>query len=124
MWKGKWDPAVYHFSSNWKELATLKQSFLRLLDEGAESVQGTTIFNFTDNSTTYWIATYGSSPSSGLHALIEDIRLLELELNCTLKVVHVPGTIMIDQGTYGLSRGIWMSPFQAPRCRFPHLLHV
>jgi hypothetical protein len=60
--------------------------------------------------TTYWIAASGSSPSPGLHALIEDIRLLELELNCTLQVIHVPGLLMIDQGTNGLSCGIWMSP--------------
>ena len=111
MWKGKWNPAVFHFSSNWKELSTLRLSLLRLLEEGAESVRGTTIFYFTDNSSTYWIAASGSSPSPGLHKLIEEIRLLELELDCSLQVVHVPGYLMIDQGTDSLSRGIWMSSF-------------
>jgi hypothetical protein len=28
--------------------------------------------------------------SPGLHTLIEEIRLLELELGCSLEVVHIP----------------------------------
>jgi hypothetical protein len=43
------------------------------------------------------------------HTLIQAIYLLELELDCHLQVVHVPGVVMIDQGTDGLSRGVWMS---------------
>ena len=112
MWKGRWSPTVFKFSSNWKELSTLKQSLLRIRSEDPEGVRGVTVFYFTDNSTTYWIAASGSSGSPGLHRLIEEIRLLELELECCLQVIHVPGLIMIDQGTDGLSRGIWMSSLQ------------
>ena len=112
MWKGRWSPIVYKFSSNWKELSTLKLSLLQIKKDDAESICGTAVFYFTDNSTTYWIAASGSSGSPGLHKLIEEIRLLELELGCVLHVVHVPGIIMIDQGTDGLSRGIWMSALQ------------
>ena len=65
------------------------------------------VFYFTDNSTTYWIATSGSSSSPSLHALIEEMRLLELELQCQLQVIHVHGVIMIQQGTDGLSHGVW-----------------
>ena len=72
---------------------------------------GTTVFSFTDNLTTYWVATSGSSPLPCLHARIEVIRLLKMELDCCLQVVHVPGVVMIDQGTDDLSRGIWVSPF-------------
>ena len=43
--------------------------------------------------------------SPGLHRLIKEIHLLELELECCLQVIHVPGLIMIDQGTDGLIRG-------------------
>ena len=32
---------------------------------------------------------------------------MELELGCSLQVVHVPGIVMIGQGTDGLSRGVW-----------------
>ena len=112
MWKGRWSPCVFKFSSNWKELSTLKLSLLRIQEEDANAVRGTTVFYFTDNSTSYWIASSGSSSSPGLHKLIEEIRLLELKLGCSLQVVHVPGLCMIDQGTDGLSRGIWMSALQ------------
>jgi hypothetical protein len=90
MWKGKWTPAVFHFSSNWKELSTLKLSLLQIRDDNLEAVCGTTVFYFTNNSTTYWISSSGSSTSPALHRLIKDIRLLELELSCTLQVIHVP----------------------------------
>ena len=112
MWKGRWSPCVFKFSSNWKELSTLKLSLLRIQEEDAAAIRGTTVFYFTDNSTSYWIAASGSSASPGLHKLIEEIRLLELELDCSLQVVHVPGLCMIGQGTDGLSRGIWMSALQ------------
>jgi hypothetical protein len=103
---------VYQFSSNWKELATLRLTLDRLPEEDPHSVKGTTVFYFTDNSTVYWIAASGSSASPHLHALIEDIRLLEMKLGCHLQVIHVPGLVMIQQGTDGLSRGIWMTSLQ------------
>jgi hypothetical protein len=80
MWKGRWSPFVFKFSSNWKELSTLKLSLLWIREDDAKAVRGTTVFYFTDNSTSYWIAASGSSASPGLHKLIEEIRLLELEL--------------------------------------------
>jgi hypothetical protein len=76
MWKGKWLPVVYKFSSNWKELATLKLSLEHLRDAAEDSIRGTTIFYFTDNSSTYWILLSGSSPSPRLHKLIKEIRML------------------------------------------------
>jgi hypothetical protein len=113
MWKGRWSPIVYKFSSNWKELSTLKLSLRRIKEEeDTESIRGMAIFYFTDNHTSYWIAASGSSGSPELHKLIEEIRLLELELGCSLQVIHVPGTIMIGQETDGLSRGIWMNVLQ------------
>jgi hypothetical protein len=112
MWKGKWSPAVFHFSSNWKELSTLKLSLVQIQDEDPTAVQGTTVFYFTDNSTTYWIASSRSSASPGLHQLIEAIRLLKLEPECTLQVIHVHRIIMIGQCTDGLSSSIWVSVLQ------------
>lgn len=44
--------------------------------------------------------------------LIEEIRLHETHLQCMVQVVHVPGDLMITQGTDGLSRGIWISPLR------------
>jgi hypothetical protein len=112
MWKGKWSPIVYKFSSNWKELQTLNLTLQRLEEDDPESIKGTTVFYFTDNSTTYWIGASGSSRNPVLHALIEEIRTREIRLGCFLEVIHVPGLIMIQQGTDALSRGIWISPFQ------------
>jgi hypothetical protein len=112
MWKGKWSPLVYHFSSNWKELQTLNLTLKRIEEDDPKAVRGTTVFYFTDNSTTYWIAASGSSKSPGLHALIEEIRTRELRLGCFLEVIHVPGIVMIQQGADALSRGIWISPLQ------------
>jgi hypothetical protein len=31
-------------------------------------------------------------------------------MRCHLEVIHVPGKLMIHQGTDGLSRGLWMTP--------------
>jgi hypothetical protein len=116
MWLGKWHPYVYQFSSNWKELATLKQTLIRIKrDRGRKTVQGTVVFYFTDNSGVYWIAAAGSSRAAHLHRLIVEIRLLEIELDCFLQVIHVPGLVLIEQGTDGLSRGIWMSALHSLR---------
>jgi hypothetical protein len=84
----------------------------RLLEEDPHSVKGTMAFYFTDNSTVYWIAASGSLASPRLHALIKDIPLLEMKLGCHLQVIHVPGLVMIQQGTDGLSHGIWMTSLQ------------
>ena len=111
MWMGQWSPVVYHFSSNWKELKTLHLTLLHISQHHRDKVAGTTLFYFTDNSVTYWIAASGSSKSPGLHSLVEQIKLLELDLGCCLQVIHVPGTVMIQQGTDGLSRGVWFTPY-------------
>lgn len=113
MRKGKWMPCGYRFSSNWKELSTLLLTLQHLRGTAPDSVIGTTVFYFTDNSTTYWISSSGSSSSPELHHLIEAIRTLEFQLQCQLQVVHVPGYILIQQGTDGLSRGVWMSRYHS-----------
>ena len=113
MWQGQWTPVVYKFSSNTKELGTLLLTMQHLQKANSPALRGSTVFYFTDNSTTYYIAQSSSSRSPHLHRLIEQIRLIELDLECHLRVVHVPGTVMIQQGTDNLSRGIWCSPFHA-----------
>ena len=109
MWMGQWTPSVFSHSSNWKELKTLLLTLQHLATEDSSRIRGTTVFYFTDNSTTYWIMAARSSRSPGLHSLIEQIQHLVLTMGCFLHVVHVPGTLMIEQGTDGLSRGIWAS---------------
>ena len=111
MWKGKWSPFVYQFSSNWKELYTLLLTLQQVAEEDPASVRHTTLFYFTDNSATYWIASSGSIGSPSLHRLITEIKRLVFLLDCRLQVVHVPGYLMIAQGTDGLSRGLWMRSY-------------
>jgi hypothetical protein len=127
-WMGTWGSHVSNFDSNWRELRTLLWTMERLnrkdrehdttgqvsfLEKSAKpsrgTVEGGTVFYFTDNLVTYYIVHNGSSTSSSLHALIRRIKILELRLKCRLEPIHVPGRLMILQGADGLSRGIWMS---------------
>ena len=124
MWKGKWLPCIHHYSSNWKELSTLRLTLENLVQEGTSTVQGSTLFYFTDNSTTYWISSNGSSKNSKLHLTLEQIRSLEVKLGCHLNVVHVPGLLMIQEGTDGLSRGIWINPWHETISRDQLLSHI
>ena len=115
LWMGQWSPAVHHQSSNWKELKTLLLTLQQFASRPRSETEGVTLFYFTDNSVTYYVTSSGASPSPGLHALVEEIQLLSLRLGCQLEVVHVPGVVMIDQGTDGLSRGIWLSTLHPER---------
>jgi hypothetical protein len=113
-WMGTWNPRVHHFSSNWKELRTLLWTMERLIAQGRD-LKGVTLFYFTDNMTTYYIVQNGSSKSIELHKLIRKIKLYEVLLGCRIEVIHVPGTLMIEEGTDGLSRGLWLSPHRVHR---------
>ena len=41
---------MYKFSSNWKELSTLRLTLVNLSQEALEEVAGTTVFYFTDQA--------------------------------------------------------------------------
>jgi hypothetical protein len=105
-------PAALPRTSNWKELNTLLLTLQQLQSDPVRraAVQGTTVFYFTDNEVTYYIAHSGSSRYAPLHSLVMQTKELERTLQVHLEVVHVPGKAMIRQGTDGLSRGIWISP--------------
>jgi hypothetical protein len=109
MWMGVWSPRLYRFTSNWKEMRTLLATLERAKAQRRQDISGVTFFYFTDNTTTYFAVTSGSSTAPSLHDMVEKIKQLELELDIILEVVHVPGTTIITEGTDGLSRGIWIS---------------
>jgi hypothetical protein len=109
MWMGVWSPRVFHFSSNWKEMRTLLATLQRAKATHRSDIDGTTFFYFTDNIVVYFAVTSGSSTSPGLQAMVEQIKLLEIELGIILEVIHVPGTTIIEERTDGLSRGVWGS---------------
>jgi hypothetical protein len=112
MWMGTWDAHVHHFTSNWKELCTLKLSMEQESKRASPRCKGATMFYFTDNEVTYHIVNGGSSREPRLQKLIHEIKALEILLQCHLVVIHVPGKLMIVQGTDDLSRGIWISPLR------------
>jgi hypothetical protein len=79
------------------------------LDKQGADLKGGTLFYFTDNLVSYYVVHNGSSTSRELHKLIRRIKILEIKLDCHVEPVHVPGKLMIEQCTEGLSRGIWAS---------------
>jgi hypothetical protein len=114
-WMGVWAPHVHHFDSNWKEARTLLWTMERLHGRGQQNrVRGATLFYFTDNIVTYYVIQNGSSSSPVLHDLVRAVKHLELLLECRVEVIHVPGTLMIVQGTDGLSRGLSMAQTRQP----------
>ena len=57
---------------------------------------------------TYDTCRTGKSGSPTLHQLITELKSMEMQLQCTLTVGHIPGQQIIAQGSDGLSRGLWM----------------
>ena len=50
------------------------------------------------------------SKSDTLQKLFLEVKLLELQLQYHLLLIHVPGTTMIREGIDGLSRGVFLQP--------------
>ena len=112
LWMGIWQGGAVTTSSNWKEMRTIKQALLHELPKAR--VQGCTVFYITDNLVSYYVINNGSSRSAGLHTLVMEILAIAEDLGCRLEVVHAPGTLMIEQGTDGQSRGLWLAPQRRP----------
>ena len=113
-WSATWSVNVFRFTSNSKELNTLYHSLVIIRDTcDRQAIRRTTVFYFTDSMVVYFVASASSSKEPDLHASITKIRLLEIEMDIQVVVIHIPGFVMIDQGTDGLSRGIWMSPLHS-----------
>jgi hypothetical protein len=108
LWMGVWGARAKSQTSNWKEARTILESLLQERLTGR--LQGRLVFFMTDNLVSYYIVNQGSSRSASLHALVMEIKEICEALGCMLEVVHVPGRLMIDQGTDGLSRGLWLAP--------------
>jgi hypothetical protein len=115
IWMGTWAPHVTHHDSNWKELRTLLWTMERFAKRPHSRVRGGTLFYFTDNSSVYFIIKGGSSKNCELHRLAREIKMMEIKLGCRLEPIHVPGVLMIDEGTDGLSRGMWLAPARVSR---------
>jgi hypothetical protein len=94
-------------------MSNLKVTMEEVRHDYWENIGGVTFFSFTDNVVTCCcILKSGSSVSLVLHEMVEEIkRIIEIELlDIALQMVHVPAgtTIIVNKGTDGLSRGIWI----------------
>jgi Reverse transcriptase (RNA-dependent DNA polymerase) len=114
-WMGAWTSSNDR-SSNWRELRTVLASLQHIygLPEVRARIAGSTVLYFTDNMVTYYVCYSNRSRSPALHQLIMAIRELESVLQVALEVIHIPGIVLIAQGTDGLSRGIWATPHNTP----------
>ena len=106
VWMGTWDKTSAPATSNWKEMCTLKQTLINEKNQSNNQVRHCHLIYCTDNMVMSDVFRQGVSKSDSLQKLFLDIKLLEIELECHLLVIHVPGTSMIREGTDGLSRGI------------------
>ena len=101
---GLWDRTIIEeMSSNYKELRNLVESVERAFEKGL--LKGCQLMMFTDNSTAESAFHKGASSNPALHALVQRLRLLEMNAGAELFVVHVSGKRMIESGVDGLSRG-------------------
>jgi hypothetical protein len=90
-------------SSNWRELGNLVMALENQVRQ--KGLRDCELFLFTDNTTAEAAFWKGSSTSPKLFELVLRLKLLEVEADLIIHVVHVAGKRMIDQGTDGLSRG-------------------
>ena len=110
IWMGTWNGTVVHSTSNWKEMCTLRQTLQNESNLGGIRVKHRRLLYCTDNSVMCDIFRRGVSKSDTLQKLFLEVKLLELQLDCHLLLIHVPGTTMIREGTDGLSRGVPLQP--------------
>ena len=100
---GFWCTEQSEESSNWRELKNLLEAIREESSRGR--LVGREVWLATDNTTAASAFTKGSSSSATLHAMVTELRLLALQGNFELHLVHIAGTRMIEIGVDGLSRG-------------------
>lgn len=101
---GVWGRDSEDKSSNYRELSNL----VNTVEEEAYAgrLSNSELWLFTDNSTAVGCTWKGSSTLRLLSKLVVRLWKLEMDAGLKLRIVHVSGTRMIEQGTDGLSRGM------------------
>jgi hypothetical protein len=105
-WKsGVWSRTmVEEHNSNLFELGNIVFALEDLHDKG--ELDGHEIFMFTDNATAEAAHFHGTSKTGkALFELVLRLRIIEMQGNCRIVMVHVAGKRMIWQGSNGLSWG-------------------
>jgi len=107
-WSGDWPAHSKPFSSNFKELRSIKIAILRQLRVfrryGTCLCHGRTLLHITDNSVSANILRHGTSSNDLLAREARTIPEATTEMCTNLITVHVSDKRMIAQGTDGLSR--------------------
>ena len=97
---GVWPDALAGFSSNWHELATVVYS----IRQRARDLEGSQIHYMTDNTTTVKAVNTGTVSSPSLMKLVRELKHVQAAHDIGVEAFHLPGRIMIKQGTDGASR--------------------
>jgi hypothetical protein len=87
---GAWNGTVRSFTSSWRELRTVVETFKRE-EVVFKKLRGRMIFYFAYNEVTYNICKKRSSKALSLHILVQQLKTLEIALSCRLEVIRVPG---------------------------------
>ena len=105
---GLWPEAVASFSSNWHELATIVHS----IKSRFEQVRNSNVHFMTDNTTAVRAVNTGTVRSPPLMALARELKLLQAKGNIGIEAIHLPGAIMMVQGTDQASRSMpWVGMY-------------
>jgi hypothetical protein len=100
---GVWGKDEEGTSSNFKEFNNVVLAIEQEAKEG--SLNGASMFLFTDNATVEAALYKGNSSNRKLFELIVRFRKISLACNATIFVSHVAGKRMVAQGTDGISCG-------------------
>jgi hypothetical protein len=100
---GFWCNEVSERSSNYRELRNLVEHIRQEAKNG--SLTGKEVWIYTDNQVAESVWYKGTSTERTLFELMLELRMIMVEENFILHVVHVAGTRLIGEGTDGLSRG-------------------
>ena len=98
---GLWTAEEENESSNYKEIQNLVDTVKAKARAGR--LQGCKFFLFMDNSTAESCYHRGSSKSKQLNLFVLELRMLEMEFDLTIHIVHISGKRLMAQGTYVLS---------------------
>jgi len=116
---GVWPSKFKHFSSNWRELRAILLALQRVKMSNPDLLRGAVVYSFTDNTNAAHSINRGSSKSERLMHMIREIKLLEVDLDCTIVSLWMSGDRMIHQGTDGLSRGVLHDHTSGEPCLLP-----
>jgi hypothetical protein len=86
-WMGAWNGTVHSFTFNWRELRTVVET-LKREEVVFNKLRGRIVFYFTYNEVTYNICKKGYSKTVSLHLLVQQLKALEVALECRLEVIH------------------------------------